>query len=449
MDMIGGDPCHSVELGSSRHRAQDMRCVVYWMQAAQRADDNPALNEAIRRANKYGAPVVVFFGLDPAYPSANARHYAFMLDGLRETEVELEAAGIPFILRLIAPVDGIVALARELNAVEVVTDIGALRHQRAWREKVAATLKVSFTQVTTETILPVDAFGRLAATAAILRPFVHRHLPDVVWEHSRPTVRMPLFGASIPRISLATHTTGQLLDMLDADHSVPPIASPRSGSTAANTALNLFITEGLSRYAADRHRAKTSRLSAYLHFGQISPHAIARAVRDADVPQEAKDAFLEQLIVRRELSHNFCWYNDAYDHLNGCPEWAKASLEAHASDPRTVVYSREQLEEAETHDNFWNAAQREMVESGFMHGYIRMVWAKKILEWSETAGEAHATAVYLNDKYQLDGRDPNGYTGIAWSIGGRHDRPWPQRPVFGAIRYMSTESARRKMGSGR
>ncbi|HEY3412091.1 MAG TPA: deoxyribodipyrimidine photo-lyase [Armatimonadota bacterium] len=416
------------------------------MQAAQRADDNPALNEAIRRANALGAPVVVFFALDPAYPSANARHYAFMLDGLRETEAILDSSGIPFILRRVLPEEGISVLARELNALEVVADIGALRHQRAWREKVSATLTVPFMQVTTNTVLPAHAFGRLAATAGILRPFVHRHLPDVVWEHPRPAINTPIHDLNVPRIRLAKHTTDELLRLLGCDRSVPRVATAHGGSSPATAALNTFITERLPRYASDRHRAETSRLSAYLHFGQIAPHAIARAVMQADSPQDAKHAFLEQLLVRRELAHNFCWYSDTYDRFDGCPEWGKASLLAHAEDPRPVVYTREQLESADTHDEFWNTVQRQMVETGFMHGYTRMVWAKKILEWSETPEDAHATAVYLNDRYQLDGRDPNGYTGIAWSIGGRHDRPWPQRPIFGAIRYMSTESARRKLG---
>jgi deoxyribodipyrimidine photo-lyase len=167
-------------------------------------------------------------------------------------------------------------------------------------------------------------------------------------------------------------------------------------------------------------------------------------VLNADAPEDAKQAFLEQLVVRRELAHNFCWFNDDYDRYEGLPEWGRASLEAHANDPRPIVYTPEQLEQADTHDDLWNAAQHGLVEYGRMHGYLRMLWAKKILEWSASPREAFETAVYLNDKYQQDGRDPNGYAGIAWSIGGRHDRPWPQRPIFGAIRYMSSESARRK-----
>lgn len=422
----------------------DTGCVIYWMQAAQRANDNPALNEAIRRANDAGAPVVVFFGLDPAYPSANARHYAFMLDGLRHTEADLERAGIPFVLRLTSPAAGLLQFVRELNALAVVTDIGALRHQRRWRDEVAGSIEVPFSQVTTETVVPVAAFGRLAATAAILRPYVHRHLPDAVWDHRRPRVEHPIGSVTCDRVRLSDMPTERLLEMLRVDKSVPPVQGAQAGSNAAFAALERFVGKSLPRYVEDRHRAQTSGLSAYLHYGQIGPHAIARAVLHADAPEDAKQAFLEQLIVRRELAHNFCWFNGAYDRYDGCPDWGRASLEAHASDPRPIVYTPEQLEQADTHDDLWNAAQRELLECGRMHGYLRMLWVKKILEWSPSPREAFEIAVYLNDKYQLDGRDANGYAGIAWSIGGRHDRPWPQRPIFGAIRYMSSESARRK-----
>jgi deoxyribodipyrimidine photo-lyase len=414
------------------------------MQAAQRADDNPALNEAIRRANAVGAPVVVFFGLDPSYPSANARHFAFMLDGLRETEAESERAGIPFVLRIANPAAGLVELSRELGAVEVVTDIGALRHQRRWREEVAGSINVPLSQVTAETVLPVAAFGRLAATAAILRPYIHRHLPEVVWDHPRPRVERALSLPACERIRLSGMPTDRLLDMVAADKSVPPVSGAQAGTNAALSDLNGFVAKSLSRYVEDRRRAQTSGLSVYLHYGQIGPHTVARAVLNADAPEDAKQAFLEQLVVRRELAHNFCWFNDDYDRYEGLPEWGRASLEAHANDPRPIVYTPEQLEQADTHDDLWNAAQHGLVEYGRMHGYLRMLWAKKILEWSASPREAFETAVYLNDKYQQDGRDPNGYAGIAWSIGGRHDRPWPQRPIFGAIRYMSSESARRK-----
>jgi deoxyribodipyrimidine photo-lyase len=187
-----------------------------------------------------------------------------------------------------------------------------------------------------------------------------------------------------------------------------------------------------------------SNLSPYLHFGQLSAQRVALEVRMHPVPDAEKEAFLEELLVRRELSDNFCFYNPSYDSVAGFPEWAQKTLKAHRSDPREYRYSAEELEQGLTHDSLWNAAQMEMVRRGKMHGYMRMYWAKKILEWSQSPDEALNIATYLNDKYELDGRDPNGYTGIAWSIGGVHDRAWQERPIFGKIRYMSHRGAQRK-----
>ena len=191
-------------------------------------------------------------------------------------------------------------------------------------------------------------------------------------------------------------------------------------------------------------------MSAFLHYGQIGPRTVALAVRGADVPAADRDAFLEELIVRRELAINFVRFNPHYDRLEGCEPWACRTLDAHRDDPRRPQYSETRLEQAETHDPLWNAAQCQVVQTGWMHGYVRMYWAKKILEWTPSPEAAMEIAIRLNDKYQLDGRDPNGYAGIAWAIGGKHDRAWgPERPVYGKIRYMSLESTRRKFDSTR
>ena len=224
----------------------------------------------------------------------------------------------------------------------------------------------------------------------------------------------------------------------------------RGGSREAMRRLRLFIRERLPRYATDRNEPtpyRTSELSAHLHFGHISPITIALAASGSDAPRESVDAYLEELIVRRELSVNFVARNPDYDRLDGCPAWALKTLAKHAGDPRPVLYTARQLEEAETHDPLWNAAQDEMVLTGRMHNYLRMYWAKKILEWSPDAETAFGIAVDLNDRYEMDGRDPNGYTGVAWAIGGKHDRPWPERPIFGTVRFMSYESTRKKFDS--
>jgi deoxyribodipyrimidine photo-lyase len=203
----------------------------------------------------------------------------------------------------------------------------------------------------------------------------------------------------------------------------------------------------LSRYGAQRNDPTLdaqSHLSPYIHFGQLSAQRIALEVFKADAGEEVKDTFLEELIVRRELSDNFCYYNLDYDNTNGFPAWARKTLDEHRKDPRDYLYSRDQFEQAETHDDLWNAAQREMAKRGKMHGYMRMYWAKKILEWTPSPEIALETAIYLNDRYAIDGRDPNGYAGIAWSIGGVHDRAWNERMVFGKVRYMSYNGCKSK-----
>jgi len=236
------------------------------------------------------------------------------------------------------------------------------------------------------------------------------------------------------------------------DRSVSPVNQWRGGSKAGRQLLNQFCRHGLKNYLKERNHPEcegTSRLSPYLHFGQISPVAAALAVQKSSAPEQAKQAFLEQLIVRRELSVNFVRFNPVYDSLECLEPWAERTIADHAADGRTITYNEDQLGNAETHDPLWNAAQKQMVLTGWMHNYMRMYWAKKILEWSPSLAVAYRRAVWLNDRYQLDGRDPNGYAGIAWAIVGKHDRAWSERPVFGKIRYMSFDSTSRKFDSRR
>jgi deoxyribodipyrimidine photo-lyase len=236
----------------------------------------------------------------------------------------------------------------------------------------------------------------------------------------------------------------KLLARLDIDRSVPPVSAFRGGYSQARKLLREFIDHKLDHYderTNDPSLDFTSHLSPYLHFGQISPLEVALAVAEAPGPNE--EAFLEQLIVRRELSMNFVHYNPAYDTYDCLPDWAKATLAEHEKDPRPYIYSEDELEQAQTHDPYWNAAQLEMVRAGKMHNYMRMYWGKKILEWSPTPREAFETALRLNNRYELDGRDPNGFTGVAWCFG-KHDRPWQERPVFGRVRYMNAAGLERK-----
>jgi deoxyribodipyrimidine photo-lyase len=239
---------------------------------------------------------------------------------------------------------------------------------------------------------------------------------------------------------------------LPVEDATAPVSAQRGGTREALTTLQRFIDHKLKGYTRNRNQPDvdgTSRLSSYLHFGHIGPHTVALAVQKSGAPLQDRSAFLEELIVRRELAHNFVRFNSHYETFHSGEPWANRTLRIHASDKREYLYSEAQLENAETHDPLWNAAQKQMVLTGWMHGYLRMYWAKKILEWSASAEVAYAIAVKLNDRYELDGRDPNGYAGIAWAVVGKHDRAWgPERAIYGKIRYMSYASTSRKFDSG-
>jgi deoxyribodipyrimidine photo-lyase len=254
-----------------------------------------------------------------------------------------------------------------------------------------------------------------------------------------------------PRLAGAPETPAtdwdRAIEYLAPDDSVPPVEGVEPGPAAAEKALHAWVSGGIRGYAEkgnDPVSNGTSGLSPYLHFGQLSPQRAALAVSRCDCPSEDAEAFLEQLVVRRELSDNFCLYNEHYDSPKGWPDWAAETLDEHRGDEREHLYSYEEFKAAKTHSALWNAAQMQVVRSGFMHGYMRMFWAKKILEWSGSPETALDVAVRLNDRYQLDGRDPNGCVGCMWSIGGVHDRGWKERPVLGKIRYMNERGCRRK-----
>jgi deoxyribodipyrimidine photo-lyase len=421
------------------------RVVVYWMQRAQRGLDNPALDLAIKAANELRKPVAVFFGLHPNYPNANLRHYAFLVEGLAETKRRIEERGAAFIFRPY-PNHDLIEFCEEVEACLVVGDENPMREPEGWRRNAARKLRIPFWTVDADVIVPTKFFPKEEYAARTLRPKLHRLLPAFLQPPENPRAivgwREKDWPASQPI------DEARVLTELPLDRSAQPVGHFKGGATAGLNLLKRFIAERLARYDAARnqpHLAGTSELSAYLHFGQLGPHTIALAVRDADAPPAAKEAYLEELMVRRELAINFVARNPNYDNLAGCPEWARKTLAERLLDEREFVYAESQFENAETHDPLWNAAQMEMVTTGRMHGYLRMYWAKKILEWTRAPDEAFDIAVRLNDRYELDGRDPNGYAGIAWAIGGKHDRPWaPARPVFGMIRYMNAKGCARK-----
>ena len=421
------------------------RCVVYWMQRAQRGTDNPALDVALQLANELQKPLAVFFGLHPRYPNANWRHYAFLFDGLAETAAQIEARGAAFVFRPF-PDHSLWKFCEEVKPCLVVGDENPMREPEARRQKAAEVLRVPFYTVDADVIVPTKFFPKEEYAARTLRPKIQKLLPQFLRPCENHSAKY--HWKSEERPPNTTEIDPACLEQLPLDRTVSPVAKQKGGATAGIQHLQHFIRNGLACYDTDRnlpHLAGTSSLSAYLHFGQLSPITIALAVLTADAPQQAKDAYLEELIVRRELAINYVARNPNYDRLEGCHDWARQTLAQSAHDTRDVLYNESQLENAATHDDLWNAAQMEMVKSGHMHGYLRMYWAKKILEWTETPEQAFSIAIRLNDRYELDGRDPNGYTGVAWAIGGKHDRPWaPKRPIFGMIRYMSYTGCQRK-----
>ena len=429
----------------------DGRCVVYWMQRAQRAADNPALDVAIDAGNALRKPVVVFFGLHAFVERANLRHYQFLVEGLPELAEELERRGVGFVLRR-SPDHGLLPFLADVKPALVVGDENPLRQPEGWRQTMAAALRVPLWTVDADVVVPSALLLKEQYAARTIRPRIHARLREFLVAPRAPRAAV---AWRAPKRLRRLRPSLAVLDGFPCDRSLSPVSRMKGGRSEARRHLRAFIRQRLGSYEGDRNHPEcdgTSGLSPYLHFGQIGPREVARAVRDArsgvDTARQAGiDAFLEQLIVRRELAINFVTFNPRYDSLEGCEPWALSTLARHARDRRTVRYTAGQFEAAETHDPLWNAAQRQMVESGWMHGYVRMYWAKKILEWSRTPDEAFDLAVVLNDRYLLDGRDPNGYANIAWAIGGKHDRPWPERPVTGTIRWMSFASTSRKFDS--
>ena len=415
--------------------------VLYWMQAAQRAEYNHALEYSIYLANELKVGVVVVFGITANYPEANLRHYHFMLEGLRDTENALAKRGIKLVVRIQSPELAAVELSK--NACRVVVDAGHTHIQRKWRNHAARNIDCILEQVETNLIVPVtEASDKENFSAGTLRPRINRQLDKylVQLKHLKPEFKsldIEFDGTDISDIE-------SVLSKLDIDKTVRPVENFRGGTSQAKEELRYFIKNKLDDYDRLRNNPcleATSNMSPYLHFGQISPLYIALKVLESK--SGGKDAYLEQLIIRRELAFNFVYYNRNYDTIKSLPPWATATLNVHKRDKRQYVYKLEEFENAQTDDPYWNAAQKEMVITGKMHGFMRMYWGKKILEWSRTPKRGFEIALYLNNKYELDGRDPNGFAGVAWCFG-KHDRAWAERDVFGKIRYMNENGLKRK-----
>ena len=417
--------------------------VLYWMSRDQRVEDNWALLYAQKKALERKVPLMVIFNLFTIPARANLRQYDFMFKGLFEVENLLSTFGIPFFVLQGATDVSLTSFVKMHEVGEVIVDFSPLRYVRTRREAVAKSLPCRLTEVDAHNIIPCwQASPKEEFAAYTFRPKVHRAVTEYLTPFPKVVKHPHIFLSETSSIDW-----DNLLVGLALDSTVVPGAIA-SGSKAAKVCLKEFITNRLDTYHEDRNdptKNGVSGLSPYLHFGQLSAQRVALEVSKAyDTNKDARDAFLEELVVRRELADNYCFYNQNYDNVAGAHAWAQKTILEHKNDPREYVYNKEQLESGSTHNDLWNAMQSQMAQEGKMHGWCRMYWAKKILEWTPDVQTAIDIALYLNDKYELDGNDPNGYVGVMWSLCGVHDRAWNERNIFGKVRYMNYAGAKRK-----
>lgn len=420
--------------------------VIYVMSRDQRITDNFGLAYAQDYALRHKLPLAVVFCFSPVKGRAR-EHVVFMIEGLREIETTLAKLAIPFIA-LFGPHDVVLRnIAHHTKPALMVTDYSPLRGTLRWQNVLSQTVPLCI--VDSHNIVPPWLVSnKQEYSARTIRPKIYSHYNDFIHHHStikKHPYRWP--GAVMNLKEVAENLT------LYINQHTPN--NTHSGFTAGETAaqqhLQHFIDTKLHGYAYSRNdpsKQHTSDLSPYLHFGQIGSVSVMNAVSAAVVANAAlqndADALQEELVIRKELADNYCNYNQDYTTLRGAPEWSRRTLQKHETDPRNYIYSLQELETANTHDLAWNAAQRQLTATGKMHGYMRMYWAKKVLEWSKSAQEAQQKLIYLNDFYSIDGGDPNGYVGILWSIAGLHDRPWGERPVYGTVRSMVYNGLKRK-----
>jgi len=431
----------------------DARYVLYWMQMYKRVDNNHSLIYAIRRANELKLPLVVYEGLKYYYPWASDRIHTFILEGVAEKREAFEKLGIRYVFYLQkdadSPKNTVAALARD--AALIVTDDFPCFIIPEHNRRIAERAEILVFAIDSNGVVPMSKFDKEEYAAYTIRPKIKKLLDRYLVPSSDERVDLPSIGLDVdcPETPVTSATISKLVTECDIDHSVPASKHYQGGTIEGRKRLKKFVNEILPDYYKARSkpdRDGSSRLSSYLHFGNLSALEIALAVQKADAPQESIDAYLEELIVRRELSYNMTRHNPQYDSLKALPDWVHRTMRKHDIDARQFTYSLEQLERGETHDELWNAAQREMVETGEMHNYVRMLWGKNVIAWTPSYEIAFETLVHLNNKYCLDGRNPNSYAGILWCFG-KHDRPWMEREVFGQIRYMTSGSTGKKFDS--
>ncbi len=418
--------------------------VLYWMSTDQRISDNRALLYAAALAQRYDVSLRVLFCMDPSFPLYNLRHHDFLKKGLKELEVSLSEIGICLDVVAGSPSSEVPRYIDGKNIGIMVSDFSPLKIKDTWKNDIVSSIRVPYVEVDAHNMVPCWVISDHQEFAArTIRPKIFR--------------MMDKYHASlgVPSYEGKHHDSitewGHIDSIMDPERSVRPLDRIRPGEDAAKDTLKDFIDnrlDGYSRYSNDPSKEYQSGLSPYIHFGHASVDTIIDAVYGSDAPEEDKEAFVEQVVVRKELAQNFCMHNKHYDSPEGFPAWAKKTISEHKGDMGQEIYGLEQLDNAETNDDAWNSAQIQLKEEGKMHGYMRMYWAKKVKEWTGNPHDAMGYLIYLNDRYSIDGHDPNGYAGIAWSVGGVHDRAFAERPVYGKIRYMSRQGLSRKYDIG-
>jgi len=425
------------------------RYVLYWMQMFKRASHNYALNFAIQMANECSLPLLVYEGLKYYYPWASDRIHTFILEGVAEKQVEFAKRGIRYVFYLQRnkrdPKNTVARLAKE--AALIVTDDYPCFIIPHHNQRIAELNRPVFA-IDANGMIPMSAFSKEEYAAYTIRPKINRLLSESPSQISTPSLKKTNSRLQVdcPETKVSADSIAKLVSQCDIDHSVKPSLIYHGGTANGRKRLRYFANEILPHYDETRNEPSvdgSSRLSPYLHFGFLSIQEIVAAVERAEAANSSKEAFLEEAIVRRELSFNLTWHNPNYDSLKALPPWVQQTMRDHGDDERAELIDAEKIEAAETCDELWNGAQRELVSTGLLHNYVRMLWGKKVIEWQRSYEMAFELLVHLNNKYALDGRDPNSYAGILWCFG-KHDRPWFEREIFGKMRYMSSKSMAKK-----
>lgn len=419
--------------------------VLYWASRAIRMHDNQAFHQAQQIALTQGSQLIVLFNYYPKFPHANMRNMDFLLKGLAEMSDKCAKLNIPLFFRTGNIITNLEDLNSSFSIQHIITEVHVLRPILAVQDLVsnwAYANQIRFYKTNTACVVPVQiASPKREFAARTFRPKILKLYKDYLI-HDLTLIQHPQtidLDKRFKALDIEPFYTRFPLKALS-------LSKLKPGEDAAIQQLETFIQNGLKHY--DRRNEINAQgqsyLSAYLHYGMLSPVKMVRDVHSTETPNA--EGFIEEAMVRRELAENYCFYTPQYDSLEGAWPWAVETLKRHEMDERPYLYDQETLEKAQTHDALWNYCQRQVVDEGYLHSYLRMYWAKMVLLWTSSAAEAIAILVYLNDTYLLDGRDPNGYTGILWSVAGVHDRPWFDRPVFGLIRTMGKDGALKKTG---